>query len=83
MKFKSEYTIKKVDNAFAVLKNGTETGITLNEHSAHLWELNKEKEVSKSQMLESLLKAFDISTVLALGEIDNFLRMMKENEIVE
>ena len=55
----------------------------VSEYSAFLWNLLKKKEVTKSQMLDSLLSEFDISTVLALGEIDNFLRMMRENEVIE
>lgn len=57
--------------------------IILSETDAFLWNLLSEKEVTKSQMLEELLKAFDISTVLALGNIDTFIRMMRENEIIE
>ena len=30
-----------------------------------------------------LLKEFEISTVLALGEIDTFIKILKENEIFE
>ena len=34
-------------------------------------------------MLNALIENFDISTVLALGDIDVFVRTMKENEIIE
>ena len=57
--------------------------IVLSETAVFLWNLLKEKEVTKSQMLEEVLKNFDISTVLALGDIDTFIRTMRENGIIE
>ena len=42
-----------------------------------------EKDVTKAEMLDGLLKNFNISTVLALGDIDIFIRTMKENGIIE
>ena len=36
-----------------------------------------------SAWLDALLENFEISTVLALGDIDVFLRTMKENGIIE
>lgn len=57
--------------------------IVLSDTTVFLWNLLKEKEVTKAQMLEELLKAFDISTVLALGDIDTFIRTMRENGIIE
>ncbi len=57
--------------------------ITLNESAVFLWNLLKEKDVTKAEMLNALINNFDISTVLALGDIDVFVRTMKENEIIE
>lgn len=48
-----------------------------------LWNLLKEKEATKTEMLEALISQFDISTVLALGNIDIFVRTLKENDIIE
>ncbi len=57
--------------------------ITLNESAVFLWNLLKEKDVTKAEMLNALINNFDISTVLALGDIDVFVRTMKENGIIE
>lgn len=57
--------------------------IVLTDTAAFLWRLLSEKEVTKTQMLEALLENFNISTVLALGDIDIFIRTMKENGIIE
>ena len=61
----------------------TENYIVLTETAAFLWKLLSENDVTKSQMLNALLENFNISTVLALGDIDIFIRTMKENDIIE
>ena len=48
-----------------------------------LWNLLLEKDLTKTEMLNALIENFDISTVLALGDIDVFVRTMKENGIIE
>lgn len=60
-----------------------ENTIVLNETAAFLWNLLKEKDVTKTEMLNAVIDNFDISTVLALGDIDVFVRTMKENGIIE
>ncbi len=57
--------------------------ITLTETTVFLWNLLKEKDVTKTEMLGALIENFEISTVLALGNIDVFVRTMKENGIIE
>ncbi len=64
----------------AVSLNNT---IVLTGTSVFLWNLLKEKEVTKTEMLNELLENFEISTVLALGNIDVFVRTMRENGIIE
>ena len=59
------------------------TAITLSDTAIFLWNLLKEKDVTKTEMLNELLENFEISTVLALGNIDVFVRTMKENGIIE
>jgi len=70
-----QFFVSEIDNASKQM--------AVSEYSAFLWKLLNERPVTKSQMLECLLDKFNISTVLALGEIDNFLRMLRKNEIVE
>ena len=57
--------------------------IVLTESSALLWNLLKNQNATKEQMLHHLLKNYDISTVLALSDIDIFIRILKENGILE
>ena len=64
-------------------KDAPINSIVLTDTAVFLWNLLKEKDVTKTEMLNALIENFDISTVLALGDIDVFVRTMKENEIIE
>ena len=57
--------------------------IVLTQTAVFLWNLLKEKDVTKAEMLDAVIGEFDISTVLALGDIDVFVRTMRENGIIE
>ena len=85
MRIKDGFSLKNHEGQYTVgADNGElENTIVLNGTSLFLWNLLKAKDVSKSEMLNALLDNFDISTVLALGDIDVFLRTMKENGITE
>ncbi len=83
LRIKDGYTLEKRENGTAVIApDGSDTHILLNEISEYLWELAKTG-VSKTEMLNRLLDRFDISTVLALGTIDTFLKTLNGNGITE
>lgn len=88
MKIRKGFKLKSISGQYTIVPdrriNKTFTNvIVLNDTAVFLWNLVKEREVTKQQMLEALLENFDISTVLALGNIDVFVRTMKENDIIE
>ena len=85
MRIKEEYSLENCEGQYTVVaKSGElENTIVLSGTSLFLWNLLKSRDVSKTEMLNALLDNFDISTVLALGDIDVFLRTMKENGITE
>ena len=86
MKIKSGFNVVNENGHFIVkYQNGVKINqiITLDDISLFLWNTLKEREVSKNEMLDLLLKEFEISTVLALGEIDKFVRILKQNGIIE
>ena len=88
MKIKSGFELVNRDGFNIVVNknpctNSPNNIITLTETATFLWNLLKEKDVTKTDMLNALIENFDISTVLALGDIDVFVRTMKENEIIE
>lgn len=66
-----------------IIKDYT-SNIVLNETSSFLWHLIEENEnITKEDMLNLLLQKYDISTVLALNDIDVFARTLKEHGILE
>lgn len=83
MKIKSGYSIIQSDGQNVVQGPNIKAVITLDEISLFLWNELKDKEFSKNELLDLLLQKFEISTVLALGEIDRFVRVLKENGIIE
>lgn len=85
MRIKDGFSLKNYEGQYTVVSdNGElENTIVLTDTALFLWNLLKQKDVSKTEMLNALLQNFDISTVLALGNIDVFLRTMKENGITE
>lgn len=82
MKIKSGYDILQKDGQYVVQGPNIKAEITLDEISLFLWNKLKDKEFSKNEVLDLLLEKFEISTVLALGEIDKFVRILKENGII-
>ena len=70
-----------------VLNNGKSVSfnntIVLADTAAFLWKMLENGSPTKKEMLNALLLNFDISTVLALSDIDIFLRTMRENGILE
>lgn len=88
MKIKNGFFLKKENGQNiivcdkSIVKDFTST-IVLTEPSAYLWNLLQSENATKEKMLNGLLKEFDISTVLALSNIDVFIRTLKENGILE
>ncbi len=85
MKIKNGYSIIRSNDSFIVAFNGVtlEKAIYLNEIGAFLWDCLKEKDCTANELLNLLLDKFEISTVLALGEIDTFIKNINENGIFE
>ena len=88
MRIKSEFSLKQIGESPVIHKNGVSLNVAISsigntDTSFYLWEILKEKDLTKTEMLELLIKKFDISTVLALGNIDVFVRTLRENDIIE
>ena len=85
MKIKDEFFIKS-ENGQNIVKNKTkniDNVIVLGNTATMLFGLLKEKDCSQDEMLEFILQNTDISTVLALNDLNVFIKLMKENDIFE
>lgn len=88
MKIKEGFSLKKENDIAVVIcdKNinrNFNANIQLTDISTFLWNLLASGDKTKEQMLNALLGQFDISAVLALNNIDVFIRTLKENGIIE
>ena len=88
MKIKQGFEIKNIDGQLVIVPDKSinpdfNVVITLTDTSALLWDMLKSGDATKESMLNTLLNQFDISTVLALNDIDVFIRTLKENGILE
>lgn len=88
MKLNSDYILKKVGDETVIVSTNPQkplnNNITLSKSAVFLWNTVKENpNISKEVLLESLLNEFDISTVLGLSNIDIFLKILKQNGILD
>lgn len=88
MKIKNGFSLKTENDQTVVLcdKNinrDFNSTIILTDTSVFLWNLLQNGNPTKEQMLNDLLDNFDISVVLALNNIDVFIKTLKENGILE
>lgn len=88
MKIKSGFELVDRSGQKVIVYKGSEKisfnqTIVLSGTATFLWEFLKKNEATKAQCLSALIEAFDISTVLALGDIDTFVKTLKANGILE
>ena len=84
MHIKDGFTVKNLQGQMTVVaEKGIDNTIVLTETALFLWKMLENGNPTKSEMLNALLDNFEISTVMAIGDIDVFLRTMRENGIIE
>ncbi len=85
MKLKNGFKLKKYEDFYTVLdsQDNEIKSFHLTEFGAFIWDVLSKENLSNSELLNRLLNNFEISTVLALGEIDTFIKKCKENGIFE
>ncbi len=86
VRIKSGFDILTVDGQYILSSdNGKKTmdTIYLDEISLFLWNELKQKDFLQTEMLNLLLDNFEISTVLALSEVDKFVKILTKNGIIE
>lgn len=88
MKIKDGFTLKNIHGQQVIVASGEAlkgytSSIILQETAAFLWKCLEKGEMNKEQLVHALLDNFDISTVLALADVDSFFKTLKENGIIE
>ncbi len=89
MKIKQGFSLKNENGVTVIvcdknINRDFNSTIQFTDTSVFLWNILKNGVSSKEQMLNSLLRQYNnISTVLALNNIDVFIRTLKENGIIE
>ena len=84
MKIGSKFKIEMLNGQNVIIDcdNNVYGVVDFNEIKMFLWQISQNREVTKQQMLDEVLNKFEISTVLALGEIDTFIKKLKEYGII-
>ena len=88
MKIKQGFSLSEENGQYVIvcdknINRDFNSTIFLTESSVYLWNLLQSQNVTKEQMLSGLFDNFNISTVLALNNIDVFIRTLRENGILE
>ena len=81
MRINKKFSIQVLNGHTVIIDSQTGKAcgeVDFNEIKMFLWDLAKERELTKHEMLTEILKKFEISTVLGLGEIDTFIKKLKE-----
>lgn len=82
MKIVEGFILKNIADTFVVVPLGTNTVsfrsiISLNETGAFLWS-QLENEITKEQLLEAMLKEYDIDEATATADIEAFVEKLTE-----
>ncbi len=81
MKINKKFKIEAINGQMVIIDSESDKvcgNADFNEIKMFLWELAQDREITKQQMLSEVLAKYEISTVLALGEIDYFIKKIKE-----
>ncbi len=87
MKIKNGYVLRKVADSAVVVAVGDEVVnfggmINLNDTGAFLWE-RLEAGADKNQLLEAMLKEYDVTEEVASEGIEQFLNKLREAGLIE
>jgi len=86
MKIRDGYLLRTVAGKNIVVSIGSDVSfngmLTLNDTGVFFWNL-LQKNTTKEEMLEAVLKEYDVSSDVALQDIENFLQKLKDTKILE
>ena len=86
MKICEGYLLRSVAGKNIVVSIGSDVNfngmLTLNDTGVFYWNL-LQKDTTKEEMLDAILKEYDVSSDIALQDIENFLLKLQETKILE
>ena len=86
MKISKGYLLRAVAGKNIVVSIGNDVNfngmLTLNDTGVFFWNL-LQNDTTKEEMLEAVLKEYDVSSDIALQDIENFLKKLKDTGILE
>lgn len=86
MKIRDGYLMRNVAGKNIVVSIGSEVEfngmLTLNDTGVFFWNL-LQKETTKEEMLEAVLKEYDVSSDIALQDIESFIHKLEETKLLE
>ena len=87
MRIKDGFVLEEVAQSYiAVAVSGEAKGfggvVRLNSTGAFLWNLMKDNDMSREQLLEKLLEAYDVSRERALEDIIKFENILRDGGLV-
>ncbi len=86
MKIKTGYVVRQVMDTYLVIGIGSENYVpnqimSLNETGAFLWKL-LETGAEKSELLDSLMKEYEVDAKTAEKDVDAFLARLREQSLI-
>ncbi len=86
MKISEGYLLRSVAGKNIVVSIGSDVNfngmLTLNDTGVFFWNL-LQKDTTKEEMLEAVLDEYDVSSAIALQDIESFLQKLKDTGILE
>ena len=86
MKISKCYLLRTVAGKNIVVSIGDDVNfngmLTLNDTGVFFWNL-LQNDITKEEMLEAVLQEYDVSSNIALQDIENFVKKLKDSKILE
>ncbi len=86
MKISEGYLLRTVAGKNIVVSIGSDVNfngmLTLNDTGVFFWNL-LQKDTTKEEILEAVLKEYDVSSEIASQDIDSFIQKLKDSKILE
>lgn len=87
MKIKEGYRLKTISGRHTIVADKSRSKefnnvIVLNEVAVYLWNLLRE-DISRDEMVNRLISELNLSKLLALSNVEIFVKTLKENDIIE